>query len=42
MRALIVVAGTPRAVFVAEYADAGSGNLPPLTGTDQVVLEPAS
>ena len=28
------------AVFVAEYTDAGSGNLPPLTGTDQVVLEP--
>jgi cytochrome c len=30
-----------RAVFDAEYTDAGSGNLPPLTGTDEVVLEPA-
>jgi cytochrome c len=28
------------AVFVAEYTDAGSGNLPPLTGSDEVVLEP--
>jgi glucose/arabinose dehydrogenase len=28
------------AVFVAEYTDEGSGNLPPLTGSDQVVLEP--
>ena len=28
------------AVFAAEYTDAGSGNLPPLTGTDQVVIEP--
>jgi cytochrome c len=27
-------------VFVAEYTDEGSGNLPPLTGSDQVVLEP--
>ena len=30
-----------RAVFDAEYTDAGSGNLPPLTGTDEVVLNPA-
>ena len=29
-----------RAVFSAEYTDGGSGNLPPLTGTDEVVLEP--
>ena len=29
-----------RAVFDAEYTDSGSGNLPPLTGTDEVVLEP--
>jgi cytochrome c len=29
-----------RAVFVAEYTDEGSGNLPPLTGSDEVVLEP--
>jgi glucose/arabinose dehydrogenase/PKD repeat protein len=29
------------AVFVAEYTDAGSGTLPPLTGSDEVVLEPA-
>jgi PKD repeat protein len=29
------------AVFVAEYTDEGSGNLPPLTGSDQVVLEPS-
>jgi cytochrome c len=28
------------AVFVAEYTDAGEGDLPPLTGSDQVVLEP--
>ena len=42
MRALIVVAGHLAAVFVAEYTDTGSGNLPPLTGTDQVVLEPTS
>ncbi len=28
------------AVFVAEYTDEGSGDLPPLTGSDQVVLEP--
>jgi len=28
------------AVFVAEYTDQGSGALPPLTGSDQVVLEP--
>ena len=28
------------AVFVAEYTDEGSGNLPPLTGSDEVVLEP--
>ena len=27
------------AVFAASYTDAGSGNLPPLTGTDQVVLQ---
>ena len=31
-----------RAVFDAEYTDAGSGNLPPLTGTDEVVLDPAA
>ncbi len=30
-----------RAVFDAEYTDAGSGNLPPLSGTDEVVLNPA-
>jgi glucose/arabinose dehydrogenase len=30
------------AVFVAEYTDAGAGDLPPLTGSDQVVLEPTS
>ena len=29
-----------RAVFVAEYTDEGGGNLPPLTGSDEVVLEP--
>ena len=29
------------AVFAAAYTDAGSGNLPPLTGTDEVVIEPA-
>ena len=29
------------AVFVAEYTDAGGGTLPPLTGSDEVVLEPA-
>jgi cytochrome c len=28
------------AVFDATYTDPGQGNLPPLTGTDQVVLEP--
>ncbi|WP_432476620.1 PQQ-dependent sugar dehydrogenase [Nocardioides sp. GXQ0305] len=28
------------AVFVAEYTDPGEGDVPPLTGTDQVVLEP--
>jgi cytochrome c len=28
------------AVFVASYTDDGSGNLPPLTGSDEVVLEP--
>ena len=28
------------AVFVAEYTDEGEGNLPPLTGSDEVVLEP--
>ena len=28
------------AVFVAEYTDAGTGDLPALTGSDQVVLEP--
>ena len=28
-------------VFVAEYTDEGSGNLPPLTGSNEVVLEPA-
>ena len=28
------------AVFAASYTDPGGGNLPPLTGTDQVVLEP--
>ena len=28
------------AVFVAEYTDEGSGNLPPLTGSDEVVLAP--
>jgi cytochrome c len=28
------------AVFVAEYTDEGAGNLPPLTGSDEVVLEP--
>jgi cytochrome c len=28
------------AVFAASYTDPGSGNLPPLTGTDQVVIEP--
>ena len=27
-------------VFVASYTDEGSGNLPPLTGSDEVVLEP--
>ena len=31
---------TSTAVFVAEYTDAGGGDLPPLTGSDQVVLEP--
>ena len=30
------------AVFSASYTDAGSGNLPPLTGTDQVVIEPVA
>ena len=30
------------AVFSASYTDAGSGNLPPLTGTDQVVIEPVT
>ena len=29
-----------RAVFSAAYTDAGSGNLPPLTGSDEVVIEP--
>ncbi|MEO3872836.1 PQQ-dependent sugar dehydrogenase [Nonomuraea sp. B12E4] len=29
-------------VFVAGYTDPGTGGLPPLTGTDQVVLEPTS
>ncbi len=29
------------AVFVAEYTDEGGGNLPPLTGSDEVVLEPS-
>jgi glucose/arabinose dehydrogenase/PKD repeat protein len=28
------------AVFDASYTDKGKGNLPPLTGTDQVVIEP--
>jgi cytochrome c len=28
------------AVFVAEYTDEGSGTLPPLTGSDEVVLAP--
>jgi cytochrome c len=28
------------AVFAAEYTDTGSGSLPPLTGSDQVVLRP--
>jgi cytochrome c len=28
-------------VFVAEYTDEGSGKLPPLRGSDEVVLEPA-
>ena len=28
------------AVFSASYTDEGKGNLPPLTGTDQVVIEP--
>ncbi len=28
------------AVFVASYTDEGSGNLPPLTGTDEVVIAP--
>ena len=28
------------AVFAASYTDPGSGSLPPLTGTDQVVIEP--
>jgi cytochrome c len=28
------------AVFVAEYTDEGAGNLPPLTGSDEVVLDP--
>jgi glucose/arabinose dehydrogenase/PKD repeat protein len=28
------------AVFAASYTDPGSGNLPPLTGTDEVVIEP--
>jgi cytochrome c len=28
------------AVFAASYTDRGSGDLPPLTGTDQVVIEP--
>jgi PKD repeat protein len=28
------------AVFVAEDTDEGAGNLPPLTGSDEVVLEP--
>ena len=31
-----------RAVFVAEYTDAGSGNLPPLTGSDEVVIQPGT
>ena len=30
------------AVFAASYTDPGSGNLPPLTGTDQVVIEPVA
>ena len=30
------------AVFAASYTDPGSGNLPPLTGTDQVVIEPVT
>ena len=30
------------AVFSASYTDAGSGNLPPLTGTDQVVIRPVA
>ena len=30
------------AVFDASYTDAGSGNLPPLTGTDEVVIEPVA
>ena len=28
------------AVFAASYTDPGSGDLPPLTGTDEVVIEP--
>ena len=31
-----------RAVFNAQYTDEGSGNLPPLTGSDQVVILPGS
>jgi cytochrome c len=30
------------AVFAASYTDPGSGNLPPLTGTDQVVIVPVA
>ena len=30
------------AVFEASYTDPGSGNLPPLTGTDQVVIAPTN
>jgi glucose/arabinose dehydrogenase len=30
------------AVFAASYTDPGSGNLPPLTGTDQVVIAPVA
>lgn len=30
------------AVFVASYTDAGAGDLPQLTGTDEVVLKPTS
>ena len=35
-------AGNLRAVFVASYTDSPGGGLPPLTGSDQVILTPAN